>query len=350
MRLDGNTFGVAQGLKAGPGLEEGVWRVCNDYKFVKPKGGDRHLIACGDRWWTVKPLEDFDLMIELARLKEQAFKLNDFEEPILGFVRKRGLLGLDRPGQWRGGPWETMQGYKAEIIRAGDVVRLYEAVLNGDESAATEVLRDFPCQVVPDVDAEAHERAERERAAPAALERSEARERRRDHLLGEADYFRAPAHRQFQIAFEVERVLDEEFGVAEPKMDSVYERLGEDGKFYRMAPLEHALVEVTMAVTQRVNELCRVTAIPPARSHDVSKVRTGWSFDSLIGAAYLQMYWLIGAEGKIKRCKWCGALIPDARADQETCDPRHKAKWNYHYGTGKSGKKARKRARRSDDN
>jgi hypothetical protein len=58
-----------------------------------------------------------------------------------------------------------------------------------------------------------------------------------------------------------------------------------------------------MAVRRRVNELCRVTAIPPMRSHDVFKARTGWAFDSLIGAAYPQMYWLIGADGKIKHSK-----------------------------------------------
>jgi hypothetical protein len=129
------------------------------------------------------------------------------------------------------------------------------------------------------------------------------------------------------------------------------ERLGEDGQWYEMSPLEHALVEVTELITQRVNELCYVTAIPPMRSHDVSKIRTGWAFDSLIGAAYLEMYWHIAAQGKITRCKHCRELIPNPRFDQKFCRSRDGIKnkcrmdWNYHHGSGESSKEARKRAR-----
>ncbi len=274
VRLDRDTFGKAQDLRAGPGSEEGVWRVSNDYKIERRKGGVRYLIASGDRWRTVRPLEERGLMIELARLREEAFERRDFEEPIVRFVRKRGLLGLDRPEyinrRWHGGPRETVRKYIAEIIRAGEIVRLYEAVLNGNESAAKELLRDFPCQV-PDG-----------------------------------------------------------------------ERLGEDDTFYRMAPLERALVEVTMAVTRRVNELCRVTAIPPMRSHDVSKVRTVWTFDSLIGAAYLQMYWLIGAEGRITRCGFCRHLIPYPRKNQSFCNDSCRNKNDNH--SGRRAERARQKA------
>lgn len=111
----------------------------------------------------------------------------------------------------------------------------------------------------------------------------------------------------------------------------------------------------------------------------------GWAFDSLLGAMWLQMLWLMS--GNAKRCDWCGNLLnidlewamglpkntqpfrPKAsaaqiakdtedfkranppprrpRSDRRFCknDGRCKAAWNYHYGTGKSNKTARKTAR-----
>jgi|SRR5215203_1309711 len=118
-----------------------------------------------------------------------------------------------------------------------------------------------------------------------------------------------------------------------------------------MEPLEHALVEVTELVTRTGNEHCYFTAIPPKRSHRVSEVRTGWGFDSLIGAAYLEMYWHIAAQRKIKRCDYCGDLIPNPRENQRFCREREgtenkcKNDWNYHRSNKRSGKEARKRAR-----
>lgn len=115
----------------------------------------------------------------------------------------------------------------------------------------------------------------------------------------------------------------------------------------------------------------------------------GWAFDSLLGAMWLQMLWLM--YGKAKRCEWCGKLLnielewamrlpknshsirPNASADQIAKDAkdftranppprkprsdrrfcnnngRCKAAWNYHYGAGKSNKTARKTARKHRD-
>jgi len=113
----------------------------------------------------------------------------------------------------------------------------------------------------------------------------------------------------------------------------------------------------------------------------------GWAFDSLLGAMWLQMLWLMS--GKAKRCEWCGKLLnielewamrlpknshtvrPNATAaqiakdaedfrranplprkprnDRRFCnnDGRCKAAWNYHHGTGKSSKATRKKKRDS---
>lgn len=275
VRVDVREFRLAGELKAGPAFEEGVWRVCNDYKIERR---ERYLVPCGDGWETTYPLQAPGLIIELAGIREDALRLGDFEEPIVRFVRKRGLLGLD-PWKWQGGDRETIKGYVAEIVLAADIVHLYEAVLNSDEDTARVLLDNFPCKALGGI------------------------------------------------------------------------RLGEDDRYYRMPPLEHALVEATLAVTRRVNDLCHVTAIPPKRSHDVSEVRTGWGFDSLIGAAYLQMYWLLAAGGGIARCDYCHTLIPNPRKDQRFCNERDGMKnkcrrdWNYHHGTGKSSKIALKAKR-----
>jgi hypothetical protein len=273
--LGAREFELAGDLKAGPGVEEGSWRVCNDYK-IERRG--RFLVPCGDRWETVRPLETPGLLVELARLGEQALELEDFEEPIIRFVRRRGLLGLGA-WKWQGGEQETIEGYVAEILQATNIVRLYSAVLDEDEALAESLLDHFSCKAIGG------------------------------------------------------------------------QRLGEDDRYYRMPPLEHALTEVTSAVAGRVNELCYVTAVPPRRSHEVAGIRTGWGFDSLIGAAYLQTYWLLASEGGIRRCKHCRDFIFNPRKNQEFCRERYgirnkcKNDWNYHHGGGRSHKDARKAKR-----
>jgi hypothetical protein len=96
--------------------------------------------------------------------------------------------------------------------------------------------------------------------------------------------------------------------------------------------------------------------------------KQGWAFDSLLGAMWLQMMWLMLS--RVRRCEWCGRLlnvdpeqeqgmqadlIADGRRkprnDKRFCPSlggiknKCKADWNYHRGTGKSSKEARRRAR-----
>jgi hypothetical protein len=204
-----------------------------------------------------------------------------------------------------------LEDYLEEMRQAARIVRLYEAVLEDNEEAARELLG-YPSDTQEDV-----------------LYELDVTEEDRD---------------QRTVTFKIKGLIPAQ------QLMSANERLGDDGEWYEMDPLEHADVEVCRAVTSRVNKHCHVTAIPPKkRSRDVAMIRTGWAFNSLLGAAYLQMYWHIGARGKITRCKQCAALIPDAREDQEFCrnDGRCRAKWNYHHGEGKSSKKARKRARQA---
>jgi hypothetical protein len=96
--------------------------------------------------------------------------------------------------------------------------------------------------------------------------------------------------------------------------------------------------------------------------------KQGWAFDSLLGAVWLQMMWLM--LGQPRRCEWCRRLLDvDPQQDlQPTEDaaasgkagsrkpPSHKrfcsdtrgrcrSNWNHHYGTGKSSKVAKKEKR-----
>lgn len=94
--------------------------------------------------------------------------------------------------------------------------------------------------------------------------------------------------------------------------------------------------------------------------------KQGWAFDSLLGAMWLQMLWLM--LGRPRRCEWCGKLLDvdteqdlesaadtnisgkrKPRRDRRFCDNngRCRAAWNYHRGVGKSGKAVRKKRRES---
>ena len=92
--------------------------------------------------------------------------------------------------------------------------------------------------------------------------------------------------------------------------------------------------------------------------------KQGWAFDSLLGAMWLQMMWLM--RGHARRCEWCGKLLDidtertlqnpgpldgrrKPRNDRRFCPSRDgvenkcKADWNYHRGPGKSSKENRRR-------
>jgi hypothetical protein len=105
----------------------------------------------------------------------------------------------------------------------------------------------------------------------------------------------------------------------------------------------------------------------PVLYRDYLSHEQGWTFDSLLGAMWLQMMWLM--TGKSRRCDWCGKVL--ALEDEEARSPgasrvgstpgrkrrppshkrfcdnngRCRSKWNYHLGKGKSSKDSRKRIR-----
>jgi hypothetical protein len=126
-----------------------------------------------------------------------------------------------------------------------------------------------------------------------------------------------------------------------PSISEIYGRTPE-------AARDWALNVVAETVTRKVARRCY-----PILHGGVGSYQQGWAFDSLLGAMWLQMLWLM--TGRTRRCLWCHQILAfdddgpkkkrKTRDDKDYCDPKHRAKWNYHHGSGKSSKYARKQAR-----
>lgn len=96
---------------------------------------------------------------------------------------------------------------------------------------------------------------------------------------------------------------------------------GDLAEWEKWNPEEEALKWVAVVVEDAVQKLCvryldTEEAVKPPRV-DPTKVRPGWLFNNLLGAAYLQMYWLIASAGELKRCEYCGRLNSIARPHPE---------------------------------
>jgi hypothetical protein len=85
--------------------------------------------------------------------------------------------------------------------------------------------------------------------------------------------------------------------------------------------LEFALRGAATKVAQTVRELCHPTLrfaesswLPPINPYGIEST---WWFDNLLGAAYLQMYWLMTSGGNITRCEYCGQVISLAKPHPE---------------------------------
>ncbi len=94
------------------------------------------------------------------------------------------------------------------------------------------------------------------------------------------------------------------------------------------------------------HELPSTSALPhfhkgePLAPH---RLGASWGFRNLIGAMYLQFYWLITSRAGIKRCKHCGRIISLApptssegkkgrkpRSDKRYCDKWCQQNYDYH--------------------
>lgn len=125
----------------------------------------------------------------------------------------------------------------------------------------------------------------------------------------------------------VGRLLDEhENEVLEQWPSDLHDSLTHEDALLRLA-----LFGSVYMVEQTVQEICR-PALIVTNSHDKADpaaVRSTWDFHNLLGAMYLQMYWLMTFGGEITRCEYCGGIIsltrphPEGRKtrrDKKFCD------------------------------
>jgi hypothetical protein len=321
-RLDKLEFFENKHIRAIP--DEGlIWRVCQDYE---PSGSsenmkDTYLRAKyprnqKDKWTEYKPLQDRpDLFLRFAKLYEQGLSM----DLALGWARKYGLLGyvpdydvMSKERVTGGVSWEEFRRipkpgeipksvlgtprdgaisvFWEEARRAAGVLAMYEATLHGDDDVAREVIRE---------------------GAP--------------FIGGRIWPYVAHKLPRSQEDRELEARLVED-----------WVEQGLEGNY-----LKYCLMTAAFVVEGTVNDFCypMLHLGPEPHEHDPSQVVDMWAFENLLGAMYLQMYWLIGSGANTTRCDQCGRLIslespyPGAKKPpkhKRFCDARCRQKWNYH--------------------
>ena len=248
--------------------ESNGWAVCEDYELqdgaIVPK---YPILKDGNaltKWRGYKPLEKApNLFLELTRLYQE----QDFAASALRFSRKYGLLGGSSYGRKAPLTELKLADLKEEAARAWKILRLYEAVLNADASTARAMT------------------SRHERMPP-------------DTGL-DPDYLEA-------LYEEVETQVYKEAGPRGLEQYFLMEGLG---------------LVVTM-VNDSISDHCSFQAYAPGAgvgperfnfNANANTVRSTWRFKNLLGAAYLQMYWLMTSEGELKRCENCGRTVSLAR-------------------------------------
>jgi hypothetical protein len=109
-----------------------------------------------------------------------------------------------------------------------------------------------------------------------------------------------------------------------------------------LTPLQGAVAGYARIIYGMVRELSSqsVSVTFDRPDLDPTSVKVTWSFDNLLGALYLQMWWVVTSSGELSRCEQCGRLIslsrPDPggrkrRSDKRFCDDacrqaQHRAK------------------------
>lgn len=257
------------------------WGVCADYEWRPTRdlladyyGSTRyphehylvalhaHPLTDDWRWTRYKPLEERqDLFLRFARLAKQPTS----PERARTWSREYGVLGLTGTHHhaWQGGERDTLETFDKQVVRAAGILALYEAVLNKDHEESRRLVLEEYRSIFAD-------------------------------LWGSG-----VSHWSVE---EFEMMVEEEFG----------------GNY-----LAFALEASSWLVETTVREECYPT-LRPEGTADPTEVAGGWGFKSLLGAMYLQMYWLMASDGDVTRCRHCNLLISLSRTDGKRKPPKHK--------------------------
>jgi hypothetical protein len=300
-RLGRDDFDNARELMGGSPATH-TWGVCERYELKRladaPEGDRLPYVLVPkyntfdpshrDKWRTYAPLEDTpDLFLRFARLHERGDQI----EAMVDWVHSYGVLGQhgETPRFW--GRPQFARDFKEAVGQAAGILALYEAVLNGDEGKArSAILEEYPFVGI---------------------------------------YWRV-----YNFVPNKPPYMDREWN-AEQISEAVEEIYGGDYLWY-------ALETAARDVENMVSSYCIPSLSVEEGSRNPSGVTAKWNFKNLLGAMYLQMYWLMAAGGNVTRCKYCGRIIyltsplPGARKtrqDKKFCDDACRQRHHYHTKT-----------------
>jgi hypothetical protein len=254
----------------------GNWSVCNEYQIRGDKIVAKYKLSAledhlrpQDVWWSYSPLRDApDLILTFARL----YKEKSFERAALAFSHKYGLpnsMVAVVGGKEKTYPLAeeiAVSNFWDEAEKAHRVLALYEAVINRDVETV------------------------------------------KQSLLGRY---------MVDSAFEIDH---ETLSIGEVLQ-------GPNGILH--AGLDYVIDDVQDVVQRTCRQRIRAAPQNRTRPPDLSNIETVWDFDSLYGAMYLEMWWLIISGNNIGRYEFCdnpislGRSHPDARKrrrDRKFCD------------------------------
>jgi hypothetical protein len=282
-----------------------VWHVYEDYELVEEEDALPYLRASTPKGHeSPKRVKSYNPLVDTPRLFLDFARLAERKNPrkaISQWIAQYGLLGLaDSSPQWfpharpevtvppkfyddSGGPGETVEAIWEEVYTANRILALYEAVLNRDSDKLATLL--FTSE-----------------------EDSEGLEQRRRHVRGYAD----------------KTSSDQIDGLVSVALAEVCEFIG----------ILDVFAYPVISPTGSLRKQPLLT---------VDQLNASWSVRNLLGAMYLQFFWLVTSAGELARCKYCEGIISYAppvqvedlhkvrkpRTDKEFCDSR--CRQNYHY-------------------
>ena len=281
------------------------WHVYEEYEIIEEEDGLRYLRASTPEGYeTPQRVKRYNPLVDTPRLFLDFARIAERKNPgeaLSQWIGQYGLLGLAHNSpQWtpekspevivppnvyddRGGPGETLDAIWYEVYITNHILALYEAVLNRDADKMESL--QFPPEEDPEW-----------------------------------------LNRRWQYVNQLMQETGSEW------IDVlVHEALGQ--------VWEHVMALAVFAYP----------AITPAGSLNarplltVDRLNASWGVRNLLGAMYLQFFWLVTSAGDLSRCKYCGRIISYAppipigkehkarkpRKDKEFCDSR--CRQNYHY-------------------
>jgi hypothetical protein len=289
-----------------------LWHVYEDYELVEEEDALPYLRASTPKGYeTPKRVRSYNPLVDTPRLFLDFARIAERKNPanaLSQWIAQYGLLGFaDSSPQWfpealpevtvpprwyddRGGPGETLEAVWYEVYTTNHILALYEAVLNRDPDKLETLI------FTPEED-------------PEWLERG------RQHVSGYANKLRRKTGSDR---------IDEIDVLVSGALVEVWEHIG-------------ALEVFAYPVINPTGDLRQQPLFT------VDRLKASWGVRNLLGAMYLQFFWLVTSAGELSRCKYCGRIISYAppipagedrkarkpRKDKEFCDSR--CRQNYHY-------------------